>query len=174
MPDEVPGFAIAKVVAVTGLSERQLGYWRRTGLVVPSTRTRGGHARYSFTDVVALKAARKLLDAGVSVQRIRAAIHSLQRFLPDLGLPLAEAAIVATGDVLLVMHRGSRFDALSGQEWILPIADLAAELARQGPKHNPDPQADLFPETLAAQEQSLDHAYNALRHTRIGGSSRVS
>ena len=150
MPDQIPGYPIAKVVALTGLSERQLAYWRRTGLLSPSSRTRGGHARYGFPDLVALRAAKKLLDAGVSLQRVRHAVASLQRFLPGLDQPLSEASIVATGDVLLVMHRGSRFDALSGQEWILPIADLMHELDRENQHVGTPLQTDLFPETVAS------------------------
>jgi DNA-binding transcriptional MerR regulator len=149
MPDQNPGYPIAKVVALTGLSERQLAYWRRTGLLSPSSRTRGGHARYGFPDLVALRAAKKLLDAGVSLQRVRHAVASLQRFLPGLDQPLAEASIVVTGDVLLVMHRGSRFDALSGQEWILPIADLIHELDRDKRHVGTPLQTELFPETVA-------------------------
>jgi DNA-binding transcriptional MerR regulator len=148
MPDQIPGYPIAKVVALTGLSERQLAYWRRIKLLSPSSRTRGGHARYDFADLVALRAAKRLLDAGVSLQRVRQAIASLRQFLPQIDQPLSEASIVATGDVLLVMHRGSRFDALSGQQWILPIADLIHELDRKKQHVGAPLQTELFPESV--------------------------
>ncbi len=34
---------------------------------------------------------------------------------------------MATGDVVLVLRSGAAFDALTGQEWILQVADLERE-----------------------------------------------
>lgn len=116
------------VVRALGLSRRQLQYWAKTGLVVPSERTPGGHHRYTFADLVALKATKRLLDAGVSVQRIRKSVEALAERLPDVGRPLEELVIVATGDVLVVFDRGAVFEALSGQEWVFEVAQFRREL----------------------------------------------
>ncbi|MGD2056346.1 MAG: MerR family transcriptional regulator [Gammaproteobacteria bacterium] len=124
------GFSTRQVSRITGLSARQLGYWRKTGLISPAMQTPGGHARYSFIDLVSLKTASRLIDAGVSVQRIRQCLQSLSRFLPNTDTPLQELSLVATGDVVLVLRSGTAFDALTGQEWILQVADLERE-ARQ-------------------------------------------
>ena len=132
MPRIDLGFTSRQVSAVTGLTLRQLHYWRKTGLVVPSGRTSGGHARYSFTDLVALRTAKQLLDAGISLRHIRRSIVSLQRLLPTLQQPLTELSIVATGDVVLVFHEGVAFEAVTGQEWILPLAALQRQLTRLG------------------------------------------
>ncbi|MDA8362668.1 MAG: MerR family transcriptional regulator [Gammaproteobacteria bacterium] len=132
MPRIDLGFTSRQVSAVTGLTLRQLHYWRKTGLVPPSRRTRGGHARYSFTDLVALRAAAQLLDAGISLRHIRRSIGSLQQLLPTLKQPLAELSVIATGDVVLVFRDGIAFEAMSGQEWILPLAELQRQLARLG------------------------------------------
>lgn len=136
-------FSRQQVSKLTGLSSRQLSYWRKTGLVCPQAVTRGGHARYSFTDLVALRAARRLLDAQVSVQRIRKCLDSLTRFLPAAGRPLVELSLVVTGDVVLVFHGERAFDALTGQEWVFPIAELAAEV-EQLQQQRPE-QRELFP-----------------------------
>lgn len=120
-------FSIQQVIGVIGVTRRQLVYWHKTGLVIPSCRTKGGHARYSFSDLIALKTAKKLIEAGLSVQRIRNSIASLIKFLPTCREPLAELSLVATGDVILVLHQNSAFEALTGQEWILPIAELQEE-----------------------------------------------
>lgn len=125
---EQPGFSSRQVCGITGLSARQLRYWQQTGLLSPSRHTPGGHARYSFTDLIALKSARRLLDAGVSLQRIRKCLHSLTRFLPTARIPLRELSLVVTGDVVLVLHAEGAFDALSGQEWVLPVADILEEI----------------------------------------------
>ncbi len=137
-------FSSQQISGITGLTARQLGYWRKTGLLSPRTRTPGGHARYSFTDLVALKTAKRLLDAGVSVQRIRRCLQSLIRFLPTIDKPLHELSLVATGDVVLVLHSRSAFDALTGQDWILEVADVVQE-AERIKRDAPTPrQCDLF------------------------------
>ena len=43
-------------------------------------------------------------------------------------MPLRELSLVVTGDVVLVLHSTGAFDALSGQEWVLPVADILEEL----------------------------------------------
>lgn len=146
MPGTNLGFTSRQVCAVTGLTHRQLHYWRKTGLVAPSRRTRGGHARYSFTDLVSLRTAKQLLDAGISLRHIRRSIVSLQRLLPTLEQPLAEISIVATGDVVLVFHAGVAFEAVTGQEWILPLAELHRQMVRLGIQtgQRMPQQGDLF------------------------------
>ena len=113
-----------------GVSRRQLQYWAETGLVAPSARTPGGHRRYTFADLVALKAAKQLIDAGVSVQRIRSSLGALKRILPQVRHPLSELVLVATGDVVLVLREGSAFEALSGQEWIVEVAQFQRDIER--------------------------------------------
>jgi DNA-binding transcriptional MerR regulator len=132
-----------QAAAISGLTARQLGYWRRTGLVVPQEQTAGGHARYSFADLIALRTARRLLDAGVSLQRVRNCLQSLTRFLPSTDRPLAELSLVVTGDVVLAFHGRHAFDALTGQEWVFPVAELAGEVERL--HEDPPCQGELFP-----------------------------
>ena len=143
-----------QAIAITGVTHRQLAYWRKTGLVIPSYQTRGGHARYSFTDLVAIKAAKQLIDAGISVQRLRRSITALTRLLPNLNKPLTELSLVATGDVVLIFHQGAAFEALSGQEWILPIAQLQRDIERHILNVSSDAgkQTDLFPELATETE----------------------
>src|SRR5256885_2493090 len=50
----------------SGISYRQLDYWARTALVVPSVRPASGSGTqrlYSFRDIVVLKVVKRLLDA---------------------------------------------------------------------------------------------------------------
>src|SRR3954468_8093445 len=64
-----------------GISYRQLDYWARTGLVVPSVRDASGSGTqrlYSFRDVLVLKLVRRLLDTGISLQNIRSAVSQLR------------------------------------------------------------------------------------------------
>ena len=140
------GFSRQQVVNITGLSARQLNYWRRTEIIEPSNTTQGGHARYSFTDLIALKTVKQLLEHGVSLQKVRKSILALLKYLPLQQQPFSELKVIATGDVVLVFHQGVALDAITGQEWILEVADLEKEIAQ----HYPDTyqlvveQDDLF------------------------------
>jgi len=121
-------YPVRDVVEILKISRRQLQYWAQTDLIAPSAKTPGGHGRYTFDDLVALKAAKRLIDAGVSVQRIRKSIRALRRLLPTVRRPLAELVLVATGDVLLAFRNGTAFDAISGQEWVFEVAQFQREI----------------------------------------------
>ena len=74
------GYRGPTACAAAGITYRQLDYWARTGLVEPSVRAAqgsGSHRLYSFRDVLVLKVVKRLLDAGVSLQSIRAAVAHL-------------------------------------------------------------------------------------------------
>lgn len=123
-------FKSREVSEIIGLSRRQIQHWGRTCLVQPSYRTPGGHARYSFQDLIAFKTAKKLLQKGISLQKIRQTIGKLQKLLPTVRRPLAELTLVTTGDVVLVFHEGTVFDAISGQEWIIEVAEVKQAVDR--------------------------------------------
>jgi len=118
-----------EVVDILGISRRQLQYWAHTDLVTPSANTPGGHRRYSFADLVALKATKRLIDSGISLQRIRKSIQALRESLPEIERPLSELVLVATGDVVLAFREGAAFEAISGQEWIFEVAAFEREVA---------------------------------------------
>ena len=122
-------FRTRDVVDLLKISRRQLQYWAQTGLVEPSAKSPGGHSRYSFEDLVALKAAKRLIDSGVSVQRIRASIGSLREILPTVKQPLSELVLVATGDVVLAFRDDTAFEAISGQEWVFEVAKFHREVS---------------------------------------------
>ena len=150
MPAVEHFYSSQQVSRLTGLSARQIAYWRRTGLLTPHHLTQGGHARYSFRELVALRAARQLMDAQVSVQRLRSCLHSLLCYLPTVQQPLSELTLLATGDVVLVLRNDQIFDAISGQEWLLPLAELlqtAEMLEVPAPE-----QGELFPGSTHRQQ----------------------
>lgn len=75
------GYRGPTACAAAGITYRQLDYWARTGLVEPSVRPAFGSGTqrlYNFRDVVVLKIVKRLLDTGVSLQNIRAAIQHLR------------------------------------------------------------------------------------------------
>ena len=80
--DEHQGYRGPIACRAAGITYRQLDYWARTGLVVPSIRSAtgsGSQRLYSFRDVLVLKVVKRLLDTGVSLQNIRLAVEHLRR-----------------------------------------------------------------------------------------------
>ena len=66
--------------AAAGITYRQLDYWARTDLVVPSVRSAQGSGTqrlYSFRDILVLRIVKRLIDTGVSLPNIRAAVDHL-------------------------------------------------------------------------------------------------
>ena len=86
-PDGI-GYRGPTACAAAGITYRQLDYWARTGLVEPSVRaaTGSGSARlYGFQDILVLKVVKRLLETGISLQQIRAAVaHLRSRGTEDL------------------------------------------------------------------------------------------
>lgn len=140
-------FSSREASVITGLSQRQLAYWHKSGLISPSHQTPGGHARYSFTDLIALKTARRLLDSGASVQKMRKSIASLLEFLPQCKHPLSELSLLASEDMVLAFHHGMAFETVSGQAWILPVAEMVRDIKRLHEKEIAQTplQQELFP-----------------------------
>ena len=81
LPSQDLGYRGASAAAAAGISYRQLDYWDRTGLVIPSIQTAtgsGSQRLYSFRDILVLKLVKRLLDTGVSLQQIRLAVDQLR------------------------------------------------------------------------------------------------
>ena len=95
--DENLGYRGSVARKAAGISYRQLDYWARTELVVPTVRSASGSGTqrlYSFRDVLVLKIVKRLLDTGVSLQQIRTSIDHLHtRGIEDL----AEITLMSDG-----------------------------------------------------------------------------
>ena len=82
------GYRGPTACAAAGITYRQLDYWARTELVVPSVRSAtgsGSQRLYSFKDILVLKVVKRLLDTGISLQNIRIAVDHLRlRGVEDL------------------------------------------------------------------------------------------
>src|SRR5260370_41348107 len=78
-------FSSRDVVALTGITPRQLQWWDEQGIVVPA---RKGHRRlYSMGDLTEVAVICELLRRGFSLQRVRKVVRFLQR---EFGKRLAE------------------------------------------------------------------------------------
>jgi DNA-binding transcriptional MerR regulator len=78
---------------------------------------KGSRREYSFTDIVALRVAKKLKEDGISLQKIRSALCWLrrQKEFRELRQPLGELKFVTDGETLFVVNR----DLAQDQEKIL-------------------------------------------------------
>jgi DNA-binding transcriptional MerR regulator len=75
------GFRAPEAQRIAGITYRQLDYWTRTGLVTPSIRDAhgsGSQRLYSFQDLATMRVIKRLLDTGVSLQRVRKAVEHLR------------------------------------------------------------------------------------------------
>jgi DNA-binding transcriptional MerR regulator len=116
------GYRGPAVCRVVGITYRQLDYWATTGLVEPSVRDAegsGSQRLYSFEDIVTLKVIKRLLDAGVSLQRIRKAID----YVRDRGLSLRNLTLASDGDTVYAANDMSEIiDLLARGQGVFAIA----------------------------------------------------
>src|ERR1700754_3826164 len=121
--DDSVGYRGVTACSAVGISYRQLDYWARTGLVVPSIRDASGSGTqrlYSFRDLVVLKVVKRLLDAGVSLQNIRRAIEALRsRGVEDL----AGITLISDGTTVYECRSPEEVvDLLQGGQGVFGIA----------------------------------------------------
>jgi DNA-binding transcriptional MerR regulator len=122
LPDDV-GYRGPTACAAAGITYRQLDYWARTGLVEPSVRSASGSGSqrlYGFRDILVLKVVKRLLDTGISLQQIRAAVaHLRQRGSADL----AEVTLMSDGvSVYECTSPDEVVDLLQGGQGVFGIA----------------------------------------------------
>jgi DNA-binding transcriptional MerR regulator len=98
-------FGKKAIIALTGVSARQVEHWATTGVVRPSIPAAGKGTRrgYSFKDLVALRVAKRLKDEGISLQKIRKALAYLRKNFPEKKEPLAELRFLTDGKDLFVL-----------------------------------------------------------------------
>src|SRR5437764_459884 len=123
-------FSTGDAVRITGVSFRNIDYWARTKFIVPSiadARGTGTERKYSFSDLLALRVARELREAGVSTQSLRRIVDFLQT-RRGLQQPLAGCRLIVTGsDVQVATSPKKVMSALlrPGQTSLAFVFDLA-------------------------------------------------
>jgi DNA-binding transcriptional MerR regulator len=120
-PLDVEGVGYRGSVAcqAAGISYRQLDYWARTGLVVPSVRSASARL-YSFRDILVLKVIKRFLSAGVSLQNIRSAVEHLKiRGSEDL----SSITLMSDGSSIYECTNSDEvYDLLQGGQGVFGIA----------------------------------------------------
>ena len=143
------GYRAPQVCKLVDITYRQLDYWARTDLLTPSVASAqgsGSQRLYSFTDVVQLKVVKRLLDAGMSLKKIRQAIVILRQQL-DSKQPLADVTLLSDGATIYAAHSADEVvDVFQRGQGVFGIAvgPVAEELEGE--------LLELVPEVVPAEE----------------------
>lgn len=133
-------FTAGQAAKATNVAYAQINYWAKTGFLVPSVSKARGSSTcrvYDFTDLVALRVAGQLRDAGVALQGLRKVVEYLQK--RGYEKPLAEAYLVVgtngdviekTGDQLVsaLQHPGQAYFVFALHEAVRELKSVAKTL----------------------------------------------
>jgi DNA-binding transcriptional MerR regulator/Tfp pilus assembly protein PilF len=122
-------YSIKEVAQIFGLEPSRLRYWAQTGFVNPSVR-RGGRLYYTFQDLVAVRTAKGLLDAGLTLHEVRKNLESLRALLPNVAHPASKMRICSDGETVVAVDGGVAFEPATGQVVMSFTVDgLSSEVA---------------------------------------------
>lgn len=137
------GYRAPQVCSLVGITYRQLDYWARTELIAPSLRRAAGSGSqrlYSFSDVVQLKVIKRLLDAGMSLKKIRQAVEILREQM-ESDRPLADVTLLSDGQTIYAAHSEEEVvDVFRRGQGVFGIAIGPVETEVEGDIHQ------LFPD----------------------------
>ncbi|MFM8352263.1 MAG: MerR family transcriptional regulator [Actinomycetales bacterium] len=150
LPADV-GYRGPVACSAAGITYRQLDYWARTGLVEPTVRaaTGSGTSRlYGFRDILILRIVKRLIDTGVSLPNIRAAVlHLSQRGGDDLAriTLMSDGATIyecRSADEVIDLVRGGQgvFGIAVGSVW-REVEGVLATLPGERPSDSDDTTA---------------------------------
>jgi DNA-binding transcriptional MerR regulator len=149
--DQAEGYRAPHVCKLVGISYRQLDYWARTGLIQPSIQTArgsGSQRKYAFADIVQLKVVKRLLDAGMSLNKIRTAMDILRQQLQSNN-PLTDVTLLSDGTTIYAAHSASEVvDIFKQGQGVFGIAVGPVQEELEGEIHA------LFPEPETAVEST--------------------
>ena len=125
------GYRGPQACKIVGITYRQLDYWTRTELVAPTISPAAGSGTqrlYSFNDLLQLKVIKNLLDAGMSLQKVREALDYARTTLAG---DWTKATIVADGNgVYALTSEQEVFDLLRRGQGVLG-AVVAVDAVRE-------------------------------------------
>ena len=139
------GYAAKDVAKLLGLSPSQVRAFARSGFLQPDRGSKR-EFRFSFPDLVLLRAAKGLAEAKIPQRRIARALRTLRQQLPA-GRPLSAVRITADGDRVVVHDGATAWNPESGQLvldfTVSELASRAAPLARRAAQAARDAEGEL-------------------------------
>jgi DNA-binding transcriptional MerR regulator len=145
------GFSGTRAAKVVGITYRQLDYWARTDLIRPSladAEGSGSRRKYSYNDLLELKAIKKLLDAGIKLEQVRKVFDYVRQ---HVATDIAAAHIVIDGASVNLYDGEQLIDVLKRGQGVLNVLSMG------GVKD--ELEADLAPDEASA----AGHADDAVR-----------
>jgi len=144
------GFPGKKAAEIAGITYRQLDYWARTNLVKPSlarAHGSGSRRRYSYRDLLELRAVKSLLDAGIRLELVRKVFAYLTEHLDE---DVTQVNLVIQGTSVMVRTGEEEIvDLLRHGQGVLNILPLA------GVKEEVDAAiVELYPEGRRAADET--------------------
>jgi tetratricopeptide (TPR) repeat protein len=136
-----------EISRLLAISESQVCYWDRIGLIPHKERQRG-RLCFDFKDLVAFRAVKELRDQGVSLRQIKRSVARLKKMLPDLEQPLSEARLSRWGAQLVISRENLRFTA-DGQLFL----DLGSDPSGPPIPLRLDVTEELFFEALECEQE---------------------
>jgi DNA-binding transcriptional MerR regulator len=146
------GYSGTRTAKVVGISYRQLDYWARTDLIRPSLSDASGSGsrrKYSYNDLLELKAIKKLLDAGIKLEQVRKVFSYMRGHVTT---EIASAHIVIDGGSVMLCDGDELVDVLQNGQGVLNVLSLGG----------------VRTELEAALKPSTSEADDSLVERRIG------
>ena len=162
-------YSTRHVAEILGLTEGRVRSFARSGLLDPG-RGPGNTYRFTFQDVVLLRAARELIDQDVPARRVSSALRSLRAQLPR-GQPLSGVRVVALGERVVVHDQDTAWDPETGQvsldfsvrELAAQVEPFAPDAGRARPGDDELSADDWYDLAIDLEAVSVDKARSAYR-----------
>ena len=161
------GYSARLAADVVGITYRQLDYWARTGLIVPSlvqATGSGSRRQYSYGNLLELKVIKRLLDAGIKLEKVRSIFEYMRSELQE---DISRANLVIDGSNVVCARSDAEFiDVLQkgqGVLNVLPLSNVKQEVDAAIIEFRPAPtDTDTDEEAVEERDGEL--------HTAIGES----
>ncbi|HKU17623.1 MAG TPA: tetratricopeptide repeat protein [Steroidobacteraceae bacterium] len=167
-------YSVRDIERVLRLSRSTIRGLIDVGFVTPTRGPRREY-RFSFQDLIVLRAARALIQAKVSRRRIRRSLEDLRKHLPQT-MPLSGLSICAVGDRVVVRDGNSQYQVDSGQyvlgldvtveDGVLRVVEKEFGPASSEAAEPPRSAEDWFDDALDFEENGdIEAAVAAYRQT---------
>src|SRR5689334_9513943 len=168
-------YGVRDVERVLRLSRGTIRGLINVGFVKPARGTKREY-RFSFQDLIVLRAARALIQAKVSRRRIRRSLEDLRKHLPEEA-PLSGLSICAVGDRVVVREGKNHFQVDDGQYVLGLDVEVENGVLRVVEVKEPLPAApveDWFEKALELESSNPSEALTAYERAVEADGENVS
>ena len=148
-------FTFDQVLSICGCTKKQLRYWKETGLVKPSLdgAYTDSSPLYSFQDLVELKTIKRMLEEGISLQKIRRTLDYIYS-ATNIERPLSQCKLITDGSTIFQMcgSDGELIDTLKRGQFAFCIGLDSITLELDARVQELASDREVFIQTLLAGE----------------------